>query len=192
MPPTPRLPAARRTATPLLVLLVLSLYHQLPPSAHCYSPAAAAVPREDATTDPPLALPPPEADAGAGRGAGESTSIRLGEKVALDHLGPTIVHEDGTVSRISNWDQLSEAERAVAWRRITARNRERLATIKKDFEEAEQQQQQQQQQQQTQTQTQQQTQQQTRQVDLHSSGQVEQQQAEQAQAPAEEQQHTEL
>jgi hypothetical protein len=35
------------------------------------------------------------------------------------------VHKDGTVNPISSWDQLSEAGRAVAWRRITARNRVR-------------------------------------------------------------------
>jgi len=33
------------------------------------------------------------------------------------------VQEDGTLRVIANWDQLSEAEKAVAWRRITARNR---------------------------------------------------------------------
>ncbi|KAI8850658.1 hypothetical protein BC829DRAFT_388610 [Chytridium lagenaria] len=30
--------------------------------------------------------------------------------VSLDALGPVIVNEDGTMSRISNWDSLTDAE----------------------------------------------------------------------------------
>lgn len=33
--------------------------------------------------------------------------------------------EAGTLRTIANWDELSEAERAVAWRRIVRRNRVR-------------------------------------------------------------------
>lgn len=40
------------------------------------------------------------------------------------------VAEDGTLRVISNWGELSEAERSVAWRRIAQRNRARLAAVK--------------------------------------------------------------
>jgi predicted Fe-S protein YdhL (DUF1289 family) len=43
------------------------------------------------------------------------------------------VSEDGKLRLISNWDSLSEAERAVAWRRITERNRVRGAASARSF-----------------------------------------------------------
>lgn len=52
-----------------------------------------------------------------------------GENLALDELGPLIVTSNGSLRRISNWAQLSEAERKVALRRLASRNRERLATL---------------------------------------------------------------
>jgi predicted Fe-S protein YdhL (DUF1289 family) len=39
------------------------------------------------------------------------------------------VNGDGTISRISNWDVLSEREREVVVRRITKRNEERMAAL---------------------------------------------------------------
>lgn len=38
--------------------------------------------------------------------------------------------EDGTLSRIGNWESLSEREREVAKRRIAKRNNERLAVLR--------------------------------------------------------------
>lgn len=52
-----------------------------------------------------------------------------GPSVQLDHLGPLIINLDGTVARIHNWDQLSEAERNVAKRRVAKRNKERLDVL---------------------------------------------------------------
>lgn len=40
-----------------------------------------------------------------------------------------VVNEDGTVSRIANWAQLSEREREVALRRIAKRNQQRVAAL---------------------------------------------------------------
>lgn len=40
------------------------------------------------------------------------------------------VNENGTLSRITNWDALSEREREVAKRRIAKRNKERLDALK--------------------------------------------------------------
>jgi predicted Fe-S protein YdhL (DUF1289 family) len=54
---------------------------------------------------------------------------RTGESVKLVELGPAVVGPDGTVRRIANWDQLTQAERDAAWRRIGARNAERLGAL---------------------------------------------------------------
>lgn len=45
------------------------------------------------------------------------------------HLFRSNVAEDGTLRRIVNWDLLSPAEQAVAFRRIAKRNKERLETL---------------------------------------------------------------
>ncbi|XRB03778.1 hypothetical protein NFJ02_18g31330 [Pycnococcus provasolii] len=55
--------------------------------------------------------------------------VEDGGILKLDHLGPVIVGTDGTLSRIANWNELSEREQAVALRRIAKRNRERLAAL---------------------------------------------------------------
>ena len=52
--------------------------------------------------------------------------VSTGEPVTLDHMGPVVVNTDGTLSRITNWEQMSESERAVVKRRIAKRNVERL------------------------------------------------------------------
>ena len=45
-------------------------------------------------------------------------------------MGARAVNENGTLSRITNWDALSEREREVAKRRIAKRNKERLDALK--------------------------------------------------------------
>lgn len=50
--------------------------------------------------------------------------------MSLDHLGPVVVTEDGSLRRINNWGEMTERERAVTLRRITKRNRERLAKLR--------------------------------------------------------------
>lgn len=52
-------------------------------------------------------------------------TLKMGESIKLDHLGPIILNSDGTTRQISNWDTLSEREREVTWRRIKKRNEER-------------------------------------------------------------------
>ncbi|KAJ1446285.1 hypothetical protein M885DRAFT_547085 [Pelagophyceae sp. CCMP2097] len=53
-----------------------------------------------------------------------------GEAVQLDYLGPMVVGKDGTVARITNWPEMTEAERERTLRIITKRNRQRLADLK--------------------------------------------------------------
>lgn len=55
--------------------------------------------------------------------------LSAGETHALDELGPLIVNPDGSLRRISNWQELSEGERAAALRRLSKRNAQRLATL---------------------------------------------------------------
>lgn len=131
-------------------------------------------PRDDAACDrteaadlsQPLALPAP----GAGGSASGAPQLGVGQTVQMDHMGPLVIGEDGSVGRIANWDKLSEREQEVggsgsaaqggavvgrragqcagrsqhsasamtldallpqvALRRITARNRDRLARLR--------------------------------------------------------------
>jgi len=53
-----------------------------------------------------------------------------GGTVKMDALGPIVVNENGSLSRITNWDALSEREREVAKRRIAKRNIQRLDALK--------------------------------------------------------------
>ena len=86
-------------------------------------------PKEE--TQGPLALPAPGEGAGRAEQPAAEGELRLGgEGVALDHLGPVVVNEDGSLSRIANWAALSERERDVAKRRISKRNQERLAALR--------------------------------------------------------------
>jgi hypothetical protein len=71
-------------------------------------------------------------------------SIKLGDSIKFDAMGPVIINSDGSTRQIANWDKMTEHEQQVAWRRIAKRNEERRQAL------LEQQQQQQQQQQQEQ------------------------------------------
>ena len=55
----------------------------------------------------------------------ELPSMKLGETMKFDQMGPVIINTDGTTRRISNWDTLTEREREVTWKRIRKRNEER-------------------------------------------------------------------
>jgi hypothetical protein len=52
-------------------------------------------------------------------------SIKLGETISFEEMGPVIINADGTTRRIDNWDQLTEQEKETAWRRISKRNEQR-------------------------------------------------------------------
>jgi hypothetical protein len=56
--------------------------------------------------------------------------LRLGERVALDELGPVVVQPDCTLRRIENWGALTPDERAAAQRRLGARNAARLGACR--------------------------------------------------------------
>ena len=67
-------------------------------------------------------------------------SLKMGESLKLDNLGPIIINTDGTTRTIDNWDTLTESERKVSWRRIAKRNAERRIILEQKQKELDQQQ----------------------------------------------------
>jgi hypothetical protein len=59
-----------------------------------------------------------------------------GTATKLDHLGPVVVNQDGTLARISNWDQMTEIEQKNTLRILSKRNMLRLQALKDQEEEA--------------------------------------------------------
>ncbi|RAH61824.1 hypothetical protein BO85DRAFT_445224 [Aspergillus piperis CBS 112811] len=55
-----------------------------------------------------------------------------GSAVALDHLGPVVVNQDGTLSRISNWEAMTEIEKKNTLRVLGKRNKMRLEALKRE------------------------------------------------------------
>ncbi|KAI2611619.1 uncharacterized protein GGS25DRAFT_483429 [Hypoxylon fragiforme] len=53
-----------------------------------------------------------------------------GEGVRLDHLGPLVVNQDGTTSRIANWGEMAEIEKQNTLRILGKRNKQRLETLR--------------------------------------------------------------
>lgn len=50
----------------------------------------------------------------------------------IDHLGPIIINTDGTMSRIANWNEMTEKERYITVKRITARNIQRKMALQSE------------------------------------------------------------
>ncbi|KAK8086682.1 hypothetical protein PG994_001656 [Apiospora phragmitis] len=75
----------------------------------------------------PLPLPEPPQDGSAAR------QLEVGgEGLKLDHMGPLVVHQDGTMSRIGNWAEMSELERENTLRIIGKRNQLRLKKLREE------------------------------------------------------------
>ena len=108
------------------------------------TPSTTTPPNQDATTTAdqestpssssnhqPLPLPEP-----AAADKDESSPTRQlnvnGEGIKLDHLGPLVVHQDGTMSRIGNWGEMSELERENTLRIIGLRNQQRLKKLREE------------------------------------------------------------
>jgi hypothetical protein len=84
-----------------------------------------------------LALPPSNPD----NKNDDIKTLKMGESLKLDHLGPIILNTDGTTRRINNWDILTEHEREVTWRRIKKRNGERRKILEEQQKKQEEEQQ---------------------------------------------------
>ncbi|KAI0112784.1 hypothetical protein F4776DRAFT_639884 [Hypoxylon sp. NC0597] len=79
---------------------------------------------EDSSPKAPLPLPEPTH-------SGDTTELPVGgEGVKLDKLGPLVVNEDGTMSRIANWAEMAEIERENTLRILGKRNQQRLDALK--------------------------------------------------------------
>lgn len=56
-----------------------------------------------------------------------TTTVEVdGKVVRLDHFGPVVINQDGTLSRISNWGEMTENERRNTLRVLGKRNQLRL------------------------------------------------------------------
>lgn len=53
-----------------------------------------------------------------------------GSTVSLDHLGPIVVNTDGSMSRISNWAQMTEMEKKNTLRIVGKRNQQRMQALR--------------------------------------------------------------
>jgi hypothetical protein len=91
---------------------------------------------DERPSQPVAALMPPRSLSTVEPTAAQALEVG-GGSVSLDEMGPVIVHTDGSISRISNWAEMSERERAVAARRISARNAGRIASLKASSAELE-------------------------------------------------------
>jgi hypothetical protein len=60
---------------------------------------------------------------------GSIPRIQLGDTIRFEELGPIIINADGTTRRIENWQELSEREKQVTWRRISQRNEQRRKVL---------------------------------------------------------------
>lgn len=74
----------------------------------------------------PLPLPPPPSAEEASKldmSNGEAT-------VKMDALGPLVVNQDGTLSRIENWGQMTEMEKKNTLRILGKRNQARREALR--------------------------------------------------------------
>ncbi|KAI8639435.1 hypothetical protein BD408DRAFT_421453 [Parasitella parasitica] len=62
--------------------------------------------------------------------ADETVQVDINDTYKLNELGPVVINENGTMSRINNWFEMNEIERANVKRVLLERNRKRLAKLK--------------------------------------------------------------
>ena len=81
----------------------------------------------EASSNQPLPLPEPSPHSQA-----DTLDLSTGQGVKLDHLGPMIVNRDGTLSRISNWEHMTDIERRNTLRILGKRNQLRMEALKNE------------------------------------------------------------
>jgi len=87
------------------------------------SSATTMTTQEDTTPSDLLALPSPANPSESGNTA---LDVTTGSSVTLGELGPMVVNSDGTLSRIANWQHMSDIEQQRVKRVLIARNKIRL------------------------------------------------------------------
>lgn len=60
-----------------------------------------------------LALPPPPTASSTASRSGNVPQAGPSQTLQMDHLGPMVIGADGSISRISNWDKLTQREQEV-------------------------------------------------------------------------------
>ncbi|KAG9321564.1 hypothetical protein KVV02_008209 [Mortierella alpina] len=79
----------------------------------------------------PLALPAP------GDVPTDAQQLEVnGKDIKLDILGPVVVNEDGTMSRIDNWGEMADIEKANVRRILLKRNAQRLTRLRAERDQA--------------------------------------------------------
>ncbi|KAJ3482738.1 hypothetical protein NLI96_g6778 [Meripilus lineatus] len=71
-------------------------------------------------------LPAPESSSGPTTDV-KNIDVSADDAIKLDALGPMVVNSDGTLSRIANWEHMTEIERERTIRVLAARNKIRIA-----------------------------------------------------------------
>jgi hypothetical protein len=51
------------------------------------------------------------------------------QSIKLDNLGPMVINEDGTMSRITNWQNMTAQEQETTLRVLAKRNKARLEKL---------------------------------------------------------------
>ncbi|KAK7711232.1 hypothetical protein SLS57_008147 [Botryosphaeria dothidea] len=91
---------------------------------HPRDPNSASDSQDASNNQGPLPLPAP----------GDAEAIKLdmskGDGVKLDAMGPLVVNQDGSLSRIANWNKMAEIEQKNTLRIIGKRNKDRLAALR--------------------------------------------------------------
>jgi hypothetical protein len=101
---------------------------QEPQTAKSQEAAAAAAKDGTSSLSSGLSLPSPSEETQKLDVSGDGTTVKL------DGLGPIVVNRDGTISRISNWAEMSEIERKNTVRILGKRNMLRMETLQKEDE----------------------------------------------------------
>ncbi|KAI1427577.1 hypothetical protein F5Y12DRAFT_159764 [Xylaria sp. FL1777] len=74
---------------------------------------------------------PPSLPALPAAGDGASSTLEVGgAALRMDHLGPLVVNEDGTMSWITNWEKMTDIEQQNTLRILGKRNQMRLAKLR--------------------------------------------------------------
>ena len=60
-----------------------------------------------------------------------STIVVGGEPIKLDNLGPIVLQKDGSLSRITNWHELTELEQQRTLDVVARRNKQRREALQK-------------------------------------------------------------
>lgn len=110
------------------------LQHNMADIKNTTNPSPAPEQGAGAEQHKPLPLPP-TSDQSTGVDDGVKQLNVQGGSVSFDHLGPIVVNQDGTMSRVANWPNMTQIERENTIRILGKRNQLRLAALRKAAEE---------------------------------------------------------